>query len=232
MASHLFRRWLFAANVLVVGIAVALGYLADSPARYFRESSYTTWVSGAQLLAIGLLAWKIWRRRGGWLFPDGWKEPSFLWFLIAIGFFFLSVDELVQVHESVDRSIHDLLGLTETAVTDRLDDVLVAGYGLIGLAVLFVYRHEFRLLRPDFVLIIAGFILMSLMVVLDIVSSDTEIFALFVSAEAARTLAGWAAAAEDAFKLLAEAAFLAAFYSAYRRVVGDPSRDPRSSVSR
>lgn len=174
MASHRFRRWLFAANVLIVGIAVVLGYLAESPARYFRKSSYTTWVSGAQLLAVGLLAWKIWRRRGGWLFPDGWKEPSFLWFLIAIGFFFLSVDELVQVHESVDRSIHDLLGLTETAVTDRLADVLVAGYGLIGLAVLFVYRHEFRLLRPDFVLIIAGFILMSLMVVLDILSSDTE----------------------------------------------------------
>jgi hypothetical protein len=86
MTSQVFRTWLVVANGLVVGLAVMLGLLAGSPARHFGESGFTTWVSGAQLVAISVVTWKIWRLRGGTLVPDAWRAPHFVWLLIAAGF--------------------------------------------------------------------------------------------------------------------------------------------------
>jgi hypothetical protein len=231
MTSQVFRTLLFVANGLVFGLAVMLGYLAGSPARHFGESGFTTWVSGAQLLAISVVTWKIWRLRGGRFVRDAWRAPHVVWLLIAAGFLFLTIDELVQIHEQLDRWIHAVLGITETAVTDRLDDVLILGYGLVGLGVLYQYRRELRLFRRDVVLIIVGFVLLSVMIAVDMLFGHPDIIALFAPAHAVRSLSGWAGAVEEGFKLFAEAAFLAAFYGTYRRASAAACRGAAIAIS-
>jgi len=181
-------------------VAVVLSYRAGAPARHFGEGGFTTWVSGAQLLATSYANWKIWRSRAGQFGRRGRHEPIVLWALMAAGFLFLTVDELVQIHEQLDQWIHGLFGITETAVTDRLDDLLVAGYAAAGLGVLFRYRLELRLLRGDLALIILGFVLLFAMIAMDM---------LFRSE--------WASAIEEGLKLFSQAAFLAAFYDTYLR---------------
>lgn len=192
--------WLLIANGLIVAVAVVLGERASAPARHFGESGFVTWVSGAQLLSISYLNWQLWRSRAGRFVQGSWREASLLWALIAAGFLFLAVDELVQIHEQLDQWTHALLRIKETGITDRLDDLIVAGYAVIGFSVLFVYRRELRLLGGDVSLVILGCVLLLGMIVMDV---------LFRS--------GWASAAEEGLKLFSEAAFLAAFYSAYRR---------------
>ena len=209
--------WLFIANGLIVVVAVVLGDRANAPARHFGESCFVTWVSGAQLLSIAYLNWQLWRSRGGRFVLGGWREASLLWALIAAGFLFLAVDELVQIHEQIDQWIHALLRIKETAISDRLDDLIVAGYAVIGFSVLFVYRREFRLLRGDVSLVLLGCVLLLAMIVMDV---------LFRS--------GLVSAVEESFKLFSETAFLAAFYSAYRRRAASrraPWRGSRPSPS-
>jgi len=231
MTSQVFRTWLFVANGLVVGLAVMLGLLAGSPARHFGESGFTTWVSGAQLVAISVVTWKIWRLRGGTLVRNVWRAAHFVWLLIAAGFLFLTIDELVQIHEQLDEWIHALLILTETAVTDRLDDLLILGYGLVGLGVLYHYRRELRLFRRDVVLIIVGFVLLSAMIAVDVLFGHPDIIALFAPAHAVRSLMGWAGAVEEGFKVFADAAFLAAFVGTYRRLSAAPRLGAPIAVS-
>ena len=199
MRSSFTRAWIFWANGLIVAIAVILGYRAGAPAQHFGESGFTTWVSGAQLLAISSLSWKIWSQRDGRLVRGGWREPSLLWALIAVGFLFLTIDELVQIHEQLDQWVHSLLGITETAITDRLDDALVAGYAVLGLGVLFGYRAELRLLRRALSLIVLGFVLLLAMIFLDMLFRND-----------------WASAVEESLKLFSEAAFLTAFWRVQR----------------
>ena len=51
---------------------------------------------------------------------------SRVWGLIAGGFVFLAVDEALQIHERLDFVIHKALNIRETALTDRLDDAIIA----------------------------------------------------------------------------------------------------------
>jgi hypothetical protein len=55
---------------------------------------------------------------------------------------FAALDELAAIHETLDKQVHHMLHVQETSLTDRLDSVLVSGYGLIGLLTLYVFRQE------------------------------------------------------------------------------------------
>ena len=47
-----------------------------------------------------------------------------------------------MIHESIDNGIHYVLKLRETAITDRLDDIIIGIYGLGGIGILYYYRDE------------------------------------------------------------------------------------------
>lgn len=64
-----------------------------------------------------------------------WRDPSVVWAIIASGFLFLAADEVLRIHENLDQLIHYVFGLKETNLTDRIDDLIVGMYGLVGIGV-------------------------------------------------------------------------------------------------
>jgi hypothetical protein len=63
------------------------------------------------------------------------------WWAAAGGFVWLGGDDLFTLHEQIDRGLHTLLGLDpDHPVTDHLDGLIVAGYGVAALAL--AYRHR------------------------------------------------------------------------------------------
>ena len=70
-------------------------------------------------------------------------EPKLIWLLMAFGFFFLALDDAIKIHENIEKVVLKHFELAETAVSDRLDDVIIALYAAIGAGVLYICRSEF-----------------------------------------------------------------------------------------
>jgi hypothetical protein len=129
---------LLALSLTTVLVLVALGQgWHDNPHRYFGERKAGTYLSFLNLLATGAVSASIARGLG--------RVPfAHFWWAAAVGFVWLGCDDLFTFHERIDRALHGLLGLDpEHPVTDHLDDLIVAGYGLAALAL--AYRHRVAL---------------------------------------------------------------------------------------
>ncbi|SDE92147.1 hypothetical protein [Limimaricola pyoseonensis] len=201
----------FGAATLLLVLAVALGVLQDQLDRQFRESGIVTYGSVLLLAAISWTAFRIGRIRRDRAKPL-LRDPRAVWVAIGAGFAFLALDDLAQVHENLDRLIHYILGMEQTALTDRLDDAIIGLYGLAGLAVLWLCRSELRRFGGLLPWLGLGFSLLALQVVIDLISNGSEWLDLLDIAEARRPL--WAdvlGIVEEAAKLFAEAAFLSGF---------------------
>ena len=204
------------ADFLAVLLALGLGFAwHQNPTAYTGEGDPITWLSFAHLLVTGSLAGGVFYcRTGGSLDPAVWRQPVFVWLLIALGFLFLAVDEVAKVHESLDRSVHRFLQRPETALSDRLDDAILLGYGLVGAAVLYVYRSELLSYRTVLPLVVCGFVLFLFMGLLDALVNRPDVFLFMgISQEGSVSLGKWLGGVEEGLKILAEAAFLGAAYS-------------------
>jgi hypothetical protein len=70
------------------------------------------------------------------------------WVLLAVGFFFLALDDLTQIHEGLDKAINRAFGLDPKArLPDLLDAGIVVLYGIVGVVVLYVHRRVFFKLK-------------------------------------------------------------------------------------
>nr|NQU92996.1 hypothetical protein [Bacteroidota bacterium] len=139
-----------------------------------------------------------------------------IWAILSLGFLFLAADEYFEIHESIDLWIHDIFNIKETGVTDRLDDILVALYGLVGMSFLYVYREELRKCRQVLPFLKCGFVLLFIMVALDIFTNRKDILQILVHHDLVDTLHVWFSVAEDSFKIFAESCFLVGFYIVLR----------------
>ena len=203
-------------DLLAVLLALGLGFAwHQNPTAYTGEGDPITWLSFAHLLAIsGLAGGVCYCRTGGRLDLAVWRHPAFVWLLIALGFLFLAVDEIAKIHESLDRFVHRLLQRSETALSDRLDDAILLGYGLSGVAVLYVYRSELISYRAVLPLVVCGFVLFLFMGLLDALVNRPDVFLLMgISQEGSDNLGKWLGGVEEGLKILAEAALLGAAYT-------------------
>ncbi len=203
-------------DFLAVVLAIGLGFaLHQSPTAYTGEGEPITWLSFAHLLVTSTLAWEVFSRRtGGSLRGNVWRSPTFVWLLIALGFLFLAIDEIVAIHESFDHLLHRTFQIQETGLTDRLDDVIMLGYGLIGVGALYAYRGELVRYQSALPLVICGFVLFVLMGLLDaLVNRDDVFLFLGIGKEGSHALAMWIGGVEEGLKILAEAALLGATYT-------------------
>ncbi len=206
------HRTIFAV-VLAVDIAAVVAALAlgKRPDYYFGEKGFITKLSFVQLLLIAGVAATIYQVRKRATAPDRWRRPVIIWPTVALGFLFLAIDDLAGIHEQMDALFHRLVDLSETPLSDRLDDMIVAGYGVIGIIILYLCRAEIRQFRDALPLLIAGFVLMFLMVAADVISARNGVIRAFVSSpETAKSILLWMKAVEDSLKLFAEAAFIGA----------------------
>lgn len=201
--------------VLVYGLA------NGSAVKAFAEGRPGTYLSMALLLATGFVNFRIRRQRLGSGAPAG---ATLIWLLIGAGFVFLALDEALQVHEKLDELIHSIGGFDETAVTDRIDDVIILAYGLIGLGALVAWRREITGIRGLVRFLACGLVLMGLQVALDALSNGDDVMLwLGVSEQSAPKVSDAFALAEDAAKIAAEAVLLAGFLHALRILRARPA---------
>lgn len=205
-------------ETVVVVIAVFLGSNAGNIIIHFKEGGLITWVSFFQLLAISGLSWRIFIMEPTRDIFALRSSPT-LWALIAVGFLFLAGDEVMQIHEKLDRFTHKVFHIQETGLTDRLDDIIVALYGFIGLGALYYYREEVRkyfIISPFF---LSGCAFFLLMVTVDILTNREDIILFIIpNWSGTKKLILWLEVVEESFKLFAEGFFLVGFYRVLRRV--------------
>ena len=179
----------------------------------FREGAVFTWVSFVILVGIAVLSLLIFRARHRSILLRDWRSPHALWLIIALGFFILAVDEVMEGHEKLDRLIHWVVGIDETSVTDGLDDIIVFAYALIGIVALFHYRTE--IFTDALLPFAAGFAFLFLMVVLDLLTNRGDIL-LWLIGDVSNDIWVWLKVSEDTFKLVAEFSFLTGVLYCYR----------------
>jgi len=196
----------FVSALVLVGVFIGV----------FMDDDATEVVSAIVLLITSVICRRILdvrRAPGTWMFAG----PTRIWALISLGFMFLAIDELLSLHEKMDRLIHLLLGLEETGWSDRIDDFIIFLYGLIGAGLMYLHRTEFRGLARFYRYLVIGFVLMFLSVLFDAANNRHEI----------ADLLGWEGQAlawyveitkdgEEILKVLAEVFFLFGFLSIFK----------------
>ena len=220
-SRFLFRLVSF--DLLAVTLAVLTGVvLYGSPEYYLREGKPVTWLSFAHLLVISGLAGIVFRLRTHGCPPlRGWRDPRWIWPLVAVGFLFLAVDEVTELHErGFDRSIHRFFEWQETSLSRRLDAMILLGYGALGVMVLCAYRAELAACREVLPLVTCGMILFVLMVGMDVVTEHQDLLAALDFPFEGE---GWGdrwqkwrrrmTVVEDTLKICAEAVLLGSIYT-------------------
>jgi hypothetical protein len=201
-------------DTIAIVIAIVMGIHKGNPLTHFGEAHFITWVSVLQLLTISLLSYSIFQTRRRTLGDFNWRSPFIVWLIISLGFFFLAMDDLFKIHESMDHRIHELFNLKQTALTDRFDDMIIGVYGLIGIIYLRACREEIKKYRQIFPFLICGFVLLFIMVALDMLGNRNDILVQLVRSDLVAPIHICVEAAEDSVKVFAGSFFLVGFYGA------------------
>jgi hypothetical protein len=135
--------WILACNAVLIALLIWLGLLFfNDPHEMFRERRPGTFATVAALVCSGIVSFKIRRR------VIDWPVAAF-WLALGIMMCVAGADDLLTIHEHVDKYFHRITGLNErNPVTDHIDDVLVASYVLP--AFYLALRHCKRLLAVPF----------------------------------------------------------------------------------
>ena len=210
-------------EVFIIAVAIAIGVREGNPNACFREGKSITWISVVHLLAISIISFKILslRRSGrGRGFRNLVKSSGFVWGILALGFFLLACDESFRLHESADKRIHEVFGWTETGLTDRIDDILVGVYGLVGMGILFIYRKEIARYEQAHPFFLCGFLLLFVMVFLDVITNRNDFLEMLMDPGRVPFYKLWLSVGEESLKVLSEGCFLFGFYTAWQTARG------------
>lgn len=208
---------------LIGAAAFALPLLAGGGTDSWSDETST--VTLASLINLWTIAWlnlAIYKRRhgGGWpAFPSLRRRiasPRAIWLVMAVGFFYLGLDDVLQIHENIDKWIHALLHAQPDNLTDRIDDLLVLLYGLIGLAVMWRSRRDLLAYRAELWPLVPGFLLMVAMVACDTLTNRADILSLMVPADRLRAVVNQIEVAEEMTKILGSLVIATAFHRVLR----------------
>ena len=203
------------ANLALIIFATVLGLLSKNanPSRYFGEGRFTTGASCLQLLLIAFFSARIFLLRRSGPPTAGFRASYWVWALMAAGFVFLAADDALKLHEHLDSWLLKTFAIEKTPFTDRLDDLLIALYGLIGAAVLWLCRHELLSLKVILPPLGAGFVCLFISVLGDTLSNGETLLLWLTGGDLplAKRLDGWFSVVDGAFTLLAEGFFAAGF---------------------
>lgn len=201
--------WVFSLNLAAIILALIVHFQGGRDP--FGERGFISFLSVFQLLAIAYLAHKILRLKTR-ISPSLKKATKLFWQIVCWGFVFLAADEFFSIHEVTDLLIHDIFNLHETPVTDRIDDVIVALYGLFGVGLLWLNRGEITVHKRALAFLKQGFLLMIVMVAIDAFSNDQGLLERFFIPSTADVIQHSLYQLEDSIKILIEAFFMLAFY--------------------
>ncbi len=204
-------------NALAVCAAITIYSFTE--VNHFEEDGFITIFSVFQLLTISWLSFKILQTRNVTRRRTLWSNSSTVWGIISLGFLFLAADEFFQIHEKIDFGIHHFFNMRETGFTDRLDDILVGLYVLVGISTLIAYRDELKTHRRAFPFFIYGFVLLFVMIAIDVLTNRDDILRILFDYYLANDILVWLSHLEDSLKIFAEAFFVLAFYTILQKTM-------------
>ncbi len=195
----------------------------------FDEDGAVTLLSFSMLLLTSFATLRIWLQRKvpG---PPRLVDKGTIWLLMAIGFLYLAIDEKSLLHEGFDTSLHKFLGITPTAWTSRIDDMLVGLYGVIGMVALWLYRAEITHFSGCLRLLKLGFVALFLCVITDVATNRSDLFIWLLGPVDGLLAYEFFGEAEEVFKVLAEALFLTGFAHALRTEYDEKAAGARQSA--
>lgn len=189
------------------------------PKIYYKEFQLVTFISFVKLLIVSRVNWNIFRLKGGSVRNIDFQNTYAIWLIISAGFLFLALDELFLIHEGTDKLIHFILGMKETGLTDRIDDLIVFIYAILGVLILYSYREEIYKYKRSLPYILSGFAILSIRIVIDVITNRNDIIPLYITdSHIVKYLNDILAIIEGATKLLAETFFITAFYYCLKNV--------------
>lgn len=125
--------------LLFVCAYIAIAYLSGGdrhPDHYFKEGRAIDVMSALFLTMAGSFAWACFLL-GGQLS----NERRLFWILLAIGFLFVALDEMLEFHETFDEWLRST-SVGWPPLFRNWNDIIVISYGLGGVLLLACYWRE------------------------------------------------------------------------------------------
>lgn len=205
---------IFGIDFVAITIGIAKAIILDrSPMRYFGEGGHVTWVSTLQLLLAGVLCIQIAQIRNQSYSERKINQTPLFWWIAGLGMFFLALDETLEIHENLDKSIHRWLGIQSTSLSGRLDDFIVLFYAGLGLFTIYTFRRELLRYKSSFSWFSLGVGLSLLTIAFDMIGHNRATFEpLADSLEELNRIHHWAGTIEEIPKIFAGGAFLVSLF--------------------
>lgn len=208
-------------NVFAIIATVTVSAPFQLIKQQFSEGGFITYFSAVQLCILSYLSYKVFQERArSRKYPL--RYPLAVWIIISIGFAFLAFDEVLMFHEWIEATIHSIGQFPATAISTRIDDLIIGLYGPLAIGLLAYFHRELRKYRNVLPYVAAGMALMFLMVGVDTLTSGNgllahNLLASTFSDEMTTRIMSWALVLEEALKLFSEAFLIVAAYLCYHR---------------
>lgn len=164
--------WVFLVQIIVLAGALILGYERDNPDKHFGEAGFVTWFSFLNLLfasyVFALVFYVVLRNSIEKNFSL--KKSimySSVWLAMALGFLWLSFDEIAMIHEKTDKAVHEFFQIQKTPLTDRMDDLIVFSYPVLGFLAIYFSRKGLYHYRKAVYFAMLGIVFFFIMAVYD-----------------------------------------------------------------
>ncbi len=148
---------LLAATVAALIVAAIVGGLTGTLSETFGEFGPMQALKAGELLLAGVAGYYIYTRF--WRLPQAGQRVdapgSFFWILSGAGLVWLGIDDYFGIHEIVGDALEGGLGTT-VPVLNNFDDLILLGYGIIGLTVVAIFFGELMRSRAVFPLLMTG----------------------------------------------------------------------------
>lgn len=174
------------------------------PAMHFLERGFATALSAILLSmagAIGLVNFYL-RKSAGFV-------PATYWLAMGIGLLLLALDEQMMIHEWIGL-VFNSKGMEAPSLVKNWNDVIVIGYGVVGLAFCIIFYREILRYRAYLVLLVIGFSFYVLHTAIDSLVVENTLQKI-VTEEGAKITC-------NMFLLLANAVYLHALVQPLRRL--------------
>lgn len=175
--------WVLSIEFVVILLAITIAFFQNCDIdKYFEENTFVSWFSFINLIFISQIAGIIFYNmftvsENGESHERSFKKRlavSFIWIGVAAGFLFLALDEVMMIHERMDRAIHLFFGITRTELTDRLNDLFVLLYAIIGLVAIYFSRKSLMFFKKSRYLLASAILCFLIMMIFDYLGKDNN----------------------------------------------------------
>ena len=206
----LFSFVLLICSALVVAILSFAGvYFHESLKYFFYEGRFGTFYPAA-LLGLSSLSCFFLHVRDTPSLLYVFRQPlarKNIWFWCGFAFAYLSLDDLLEIHEKIDIKLHHwmdaLFGIKENAATDKLDDLIVAV--VLAAGIWFLLRNKKMIAAYPAMLAFYVFAcgLVALMVVVDFLTNGGFLLKLLIGKNLYSDLKDFLMVVEESLKIFA-----------------------------